>query len=147
MELIKDMLRDDVIEAIIPQGLTHQVTGVGSPRLQCTICGVYRRQGGWLGAILVQRRDLGDEKVLAFASCSLNPLERNYPVTELECLTVVWVVEKCRIDSLEGHLFTVVTDHASLLWVLTTTKPSTRLIRWALRLQDFTLIIEYRNVK
>lgn len=133
-ELIKDMLRDDVIEAIIPQGLTHQVTGVGSPRLQ-------------LGAILVQRRDLGDEKVLAFASCSLNPLERNYPVTELECLTVVWIVEKCRIDSLEGHLFTVVTDHASLLWVLTTTKPSTRLIRWALWLQDFTLIIEYRNVK
>lgn len=103
------------------------------------------REGG-LGAILVQKRDLGDEEVLAFASCSLNPMERNYPVTELECLTVVWVVVKCRIY-LEGHLFTAVTDHASLLWALTTTKPSTRLTQWALRLQEFTLITEYRNVK
>lgn len=41
----------------------------------------------------------------------------------------------------------MVTDHSSLAWVLKTNKPSTRLIRWALRLQEFTFAVEYRKGK
>lgn len=48
---------------------------------------------------------------------------------------------------LEGHQFTVVTDHSSLVWVFKTQKPNTRLVRWALRLQEFTFIVEYRKGK
>jgi len=48
---------------------------------------------------------------------------------------------------LEGKFFTVVTDHSSLMWVFKTQKPNTRLIRWALRLQEFNFTVEYRKWK
>lgn len=75
-----------------------------------------------LGAVLVQKSGTVKEEVLAFASPSLNSAERNYSATEMECLIMAWALERWR-HYLEGRIFSVLTDHAALLWVFKTTKP------------------------
>lgn len=75
-----------------------------------------RGSGVGIDAVLVQKSSTGTEEVLAFASRNNY---RNYSATELECLAVMWALEKWR-HYLEGHLFSVVTDHAALLWVFKT---------------------------
>lgn len=56
-----------------------------------------------LGTVLVQKSDLRTEQILAFASRSLNPAERNKAATELECLAVLWALEKCRTLTMEHN--------------------------------------------
>ena len=61
-----------------------------------------------LGTILAKHID-GEERVIAYASRTPNNAEKNYFATELECLAVVWTVEKFRAY-LEGFKFKVITD-------------------------------------
>jgi hypothetical protein len=44
---------------------------------------------------------------------SLVGAEKNYPITELECLAVVWAIEYFH-KFLVGRKFIVITDHAPL---------------------------------
>ena len=46
------------------------------------------------------------------ASRILTPAEKNYGVTEIECLAVIYCTEKFR-DMLFGQPFTIVTDHCA----------------------------------
>ena len=63
-----------------------------------------------LGAVLSQIQQDGQLHPIAYASRALDSSERNYAITELETLAVVWSASKFR-PYLLGHHTTVLTDH------------------------------------
>lgn len=81
--------------------------------------------------------------MIAYASRTLNGAEKNYSATELECLAVVWGIQRMR-GYLEGYHFTFVTDHQSLKWLHRLEAPSGRLARWLFELQQYDYKIWYR---
>lgn len=96
-----------------------------------------------LGAVLVQEHSLGPRPV-AFASRQLLPAEKNYCITELETLGVIWATQKF-IQYIEYSHFTVETDHRSLRTMMTLEEPSGRARRWFMRLMGLDCTISYRR--
>ena len=99
-----------------------------------------------LGAVLAQRHEDNTVHPIAYASRSLQPHEKNYGISELEALGVVWAVRHFR-HFLYGHRCDVYTDHEALKSLINTPHPSGKLARWGLALQEFNLEIHYRPRK
>ena len=96
-----------------------------------------------LGAVLTQTDESGKEKVIMYLSRTLNKAERQYTVTERECLAVVWAVDKLR-HYIYGRRVIVITDHAALKWLFNIKNPEGRLARWGLKLQAHDMEIRHR---
>ena len=97
-----------------------------------------------ISAVLSQLDDQLREHPVVFLSRQLKPNEKNYSVSELECLAIVWAVKKLRYY-LQGRRFTVITDHKALQWLDNIKSSNSRLMRWSLILQDFNFDIQYRK--
>ena len=97
-----------------------------------------------VGGVLAQEDDDQVEKPIAYFSHKLNRAQKNYSITELECLAAVLCVKKFR-EYVEGYKFRIVTDHASLRWLMRQADLNGRLARWSLALQCFTFVIEHRR--
>lgn len=95
-----------------------------------------------IACVLSQVQD-EQERIIASASRTLKA-ERKYFPTELECLAVLFGIEKFR-PYIEGSHFTVVTDHASLKWLDNLKDPSGRLGRWALGIQQYDYTVVHRK--
>ena len=102
--------------------------------------------GVGLGAVLSQAQTDGTIRPVAFASRTLQSHERNYGISELEALGVVWAVKHFRYY-LYAHHCTVFTDHEALKSLLNTPQPSGKLARWGMALQELDLKLEYRPGK
>ena len=99
--------------------------------------------GHGLGAVLSQQQNDGTIKPITYASRSLQQHEKNYGVTELEALGVVWAVKHFR-HYLYGQRCDVCTDHEALKSLLNTPHPSGKLARRGLALQEVNLHVHYR---
>lgn len=99
-----------------------------------------------IGAVLFQLNDQEDEHPIAFYSQKLNSSQKNYSVTEKECLAAVMAIKKFR-PYVELMDFTVITDHASLQWLMNLKDLSGRLARWSLQLQAYRFDIVHRKGK
>lgn len=90
-----------------------------------------------LGAILSQ-----DNHPCCYISRTLNNPEKNYTTTEKELLAIVWAVRRLR-QYLLGRKFIIQTDHQALVWLKNCKDPSSRLMRWRLKLEEYEYDIHY----
>ena len=103
-----------------------------------------------LGAVLAQKEGK-EEYVIAYTSQTLLAAERNYGITELECLAIVWAVKYFR-HYVYGSNLTIITDYSVLTWLLNsyTESSNKRLERWKLSCQNMIFpfnIEKEQNIK
>ena len=97
---------------------------------------------GSIGAVLSQIQD-GHERVIAYASRTLNKPEQNYCVTRKELLAIVYYMKGFR-QYLLGREFVVRTDHAALQWLMRTPTPIGQQARWLDILGEFQFTVVHR---
>jgi hypothetical protein len=97
-----------------------------------------------LGAVLVQRYS-GKTHVIQYISRTLQPTERKWHIRELEALGILWACEMFRVYVSQTK-FLVESDHESLQWLMKLEKPA-RLVRWAIRLSEYTFEIRPKSGK
>ena len=97
-----------------------------------------------IGAVLKQTSD--ENNILhpiAYFSKKLLPYQKNYSISELECLAVVEALDYWH-HYLYGKKFVVITDHAALQWLNKVKKPNSRLFKWSLKLSQYDFEIKYK---
>lgn len=82
-----------------------------------------------LGAVLSQQQEDGQIHPVPFASRALSQQEKNYSVTDLESLAVVWAVSYFHAY-LYGHGVEVRTNHSTVKAVLSAPSPNGKHARW-----------------
>jgi len=93
-----------------------------------------------VGAILLQDFDDGIFPI-SYASKKLSKTETNYSVIERECAALVFAVKKFQ-KYLYGKEFMLQTDHKPLAYLQSAKSENSRLLRWALFLQNYKFKIE-----
>lgn len=93
-----------------------------------------------LGAVLLQEFLC----LIAYATHTMTPAERNYSATEQECLAILFALKNFDMY-LDGATFTIQTDHHALACLKNLKNPAGRLAWWAILLVRYNYSIEYRR--
>ena len=101
--------------------------------------------GSAIGAVLSQG-EIGHDRPIAYASRLLQDAEMNYSTIEKECLAIIYAVRHFR-SYVIGNEFTLVTDHRPLVWMNSVKDPTSRLLRWRLKLAEYDYQIVYKAGK
>ena len=93
-----------------------------------------------LGAVLCQPGAEDELHPVVYLSKKLLPREKHLSTIEKECLAIIWALQRLK-PYLWGRTFELCTDHSPLIW-LRSMKTNSKLMRWALILQDFDFTIK-----
>lgn len=96
-----------------------------------------------IAGILGQKDDEGNEYIVACISRSLNRHEQQYVSYKGEMLAAVWAVRALRHHLLGVH-FTLVTDHAPLVFLMQNPNLTGVYARWALILSEYDFQVVHR---
>ena len=77
---------------------------------------------------------------IAYFSRKLLPRECNYSTIERECLAILNGIERFKYYLIGTHFF-IQTDHLGLVWLNKSKNLNSRLIRWALLLQNYRFTV------
>ncbi|XP_078250271.1 uncharacterized protein LOC144589471 [Pogona vitticeps] len=89
-----------------------------------------------VGAVLCQEDENGDQHPVSYLSRKLQKGERHLATVEKECLAIVYAIQKAKLY-IWGRHFVLCTDHSPLQWLKTMKTHNSKLMRWALNLQDY----------
>jgi len=93
---------------------------------------------------ILSQGPLGQDLPISYASRILNAAEKNYSTIEKEFLAIVYCVSHFR-PYLYGRKFTLVTDHRPLIWVHRVKDPTSRLMRWRLKLEEYDYTVVFKQ--
>ena len=97
--------------------------------------------------VLYQKQEDGKERVIAYASCTLNRAERNKDAHKLEYLALKWAVTDRFHEYLYGATFEVFTDNNPLTYILSTAKLDGMGHRWVASLGPYNFKLHYKPGK
>ena len=100
-----------------------------------------------LGTVLYQKQEDGKERVIAYASRTLNKSERNYDAHKLEFLALKWAITDRFHEYLYGATFNVYTDNNPLTYILSTAKLDAMGHRWMASLGPYNFALHYKPGK
>jgi hypothetical protein len=101
-----------------------------------------------LGAALHQiqeKDDIPKEGVICYISRTLKDIEKKYGASQLECLCLIWALDKLYYY-LDGCNFTVIPDCTALRSLLNMKTPNGHMLRWQIAIQEWrsNMTIEHR---
>uniref|UniRef100_H2ZYP8 ribonuclease H n=1 Tax=Latimeria chalumnae TaxID=7897 RepID=H2ZYP8_LATCH len=94
-----------------------------------------------LGAVLSHKDQEGTDRLIAYASRSLNAAEKNYSQLDKESLSIMFGIQRFH-QYVYRRPFTIITDHKSLISIFnpekaTPSMASARIQRWSLKLAAY----------
>ncbi|MBW0485308.1 hypothetical protein O181_025023 [Austropuccinia psidii MF-1] len=92
-----------------------------------------------LGSSLHQVQIINDKPMegpICFISRQIKPTEARYVAIQIECLCLVWDLEKLNYF-LEGCVFEVITDFTAVKSLLNMKTPNRHMLRWQLAIQEY----------
>ncbi|MBW0553925.1 hypothetical protein O181_093640 [Austropuccinia psidii MF-1] len=95
--------------------------------------------GDGLGAALHQVQIIDDkptEGPVCFISRQIKPTEARYGASQMECLCLVWALEKLHYY-LDGSVFEVITDCNAVKSLLNMKTPNRHMLRWQIAIQEY----------
>ncbi|MBW0500065.1 hypothetical protein O181_039780 [Austropuccinia psidii MF-1] len=95
--------------------------------------------GDGLGAALHQVQIINDKPVegpICFISRHIKPTEARYGASKMECLFLVWALEKLNYF-LEGCVFELITDFTAFKSLSNMKTPNRNMLRWKIAIQEY----------